>query len=130
ILRQLIQISQNTADKAFNPEGASSAEILDAAEAAIFEIAEQQQKGDGPRDIKSILEATVDRLDELYRNKGSITGLSTGFQELDKMTSGLQPADLVIVAGRPSMGKTTFAMNLCEQIAIHGDKPRSEESRA
>jgi len=123
ILRQLIQISQNTADRAFNPEGASSGEILDAAEAAIFEIAEQQQRGDGPRDIKSILEATVDRLDELYKNKGSITGLSTGFLELDKMTSGLQPADLVIVAGRPSMGKTTFAMNLCEQIAIHGDKP-------
>lgn len=123
ILRQLIQISQNTADKAFNPEGASSSEILDGAEAAIFEIAEQQQKGDGPRDIKNILEATVDRLDELYKNKGSITGLSTGFQELDKMTSGLQEADLVIVAGRPSMGKTTFAMNLCEQIAIHGNKP-------
>lgn len=123
ILRQLIQISQNTADKAFNPEGASSAEILDEAESAIFKIAEQQQKGDGPRDVKSILESTVDRLDELYRTKGSITGLSTGFTELDKMTSGLQPSDMVIVAGRPSMGKTTFAMNLCEHIVMQENKP-------
>src|SRR5699024_12735057 len=102
---------------------ASSGEILDEAESAIFKIAEQQQKGDGPRDVKSILEATVDRLDELYRNKGSITGLPTGFTELDKMTSGLQEADLVIVAGHRSMGKTTFAMNLCEHIVMHSNKP-------
>src|SRR5699024_4429358 len=123
ILRQLIQISQNTADRAFNPEGASSGESLDAAEAAIFEIAEQQQRGDGPRDIKSILEATVDRLDELYKNKGSITGLSTGFLERDKLTTGRQPAELVIVAGRRSMGKTKFDKNLCDHSTIRADKP-------
>lgn len=123
ILRQLIQISQKTADKAFRPEGATSAEILDSAESAIFEIAEQQQKGNGPRDIRSLLKSTVDRIDELYRTKTAVTGLSTGFEELDKMTSGLQPADMVVVAARPSMGKTTFAMNLCEYAAIHCNKP-------
>ncbi|MCK0537479.1 replicative DNA helicase [Alcanivorax quisquiliarum] len=123
ILRQLINISQKTADKAFRPEGATSAEILDSAESAIFEIAEQQQKGTGPRDIKALLKSTVDRIDELYRNKSAVTGLSTGFDELDKMTSGLQPSDMVVVAARPSMGKTTFAMNLCEHVAIHGNKP-------
>ena len=123
ILRQLINISQQTADKAFRPEGATSAEILDGAESAIFEIAEQQQKGTGPRDIKALLKSTVDRIDELYRNKSAVTGLSTGFDELDKMTSGLQPSDMVVVAARPSMGKTTFAMNLCEHVAIHGNKP-------
>ncbi|AJD49539.1 DNA helicase, DnaB type [Isoalcanivorax pacificus W11-5] len=123
ILRQLINISQRTADKAFRPEGATSAEILDSAESAIFEIAEQQKKGNGPRDIKALLKSTVDRIDELYRNKSAVTGLSTGFEELDKMTSGLQPSDMVVVAARPSMGKTTFAMNLCEHVAIHGNKP-------
>ncbi|MBZ2190221.1 replicative DNA helicase [Alcanivorax sp. JB21] len=123
ILRQLIQISQKVADRAFRPEGASSNEILDQAESAIFEIAEQQNRGTGPEGIKSILKKAVDRIDELYRTKSAVTGLSTGFTELDRMTSGMQPADMIVVAARPSMGKTTFAMNLVEHVAIKEDKP-------
>ncbi|WP_111655667.1 replicative DNA helicase [Isoalcanivorax indicus] len=123
ILRQLIQISQKVADRAFRPEGASSSEILDQAESAIFEIAEQQNRGSGPEGIKSILKKAVDKIDELYRTKSAVTGLSTGFTELDRMTSGMQPADMIVVAARPSMGKTTFAMNLVEHVAIKEDKP-------
>ncbi len=123
ILRQLIQVSHGIAEQSFNPKGTPSLEILDAAESAIFEIAEQQKKGSGPQDIKSVLKKAVDRIDELYKNKSSLTGLTTGFEELDKMTSGLQPSDMVVVAGRPSMGKTTFAMNLCENVALKAHKP-------
>ncbi|MFP1681432.1 replicative DNA helicase [Alloalcanivorax sp. C16-1] len=123
ILRQLIQVSHSIADQSFNPKGRPSLEILDHAESSIFEIAEQQKKGSGPQDIKSVLKKAVDRIDELYKNKNSLTGLTTGFEELDKMTAGLQPADMVVVAGRPSMGKTTFAMNLCENVALKAHKP-------
>ena len=123
ILRQLIQVSHGIAEQSFNPKGTPSLEILDAAESAIFEIAEQQKKGSGPQDIKTVLKKAVDRIDELYKNKNSLTGLTTGFEELDKMTSGLQPSDMVVVAGRPSMGKTTFAMNLCENVALKAHKP-------
>ena len=123
ILRQLINVSHDVAESAFNTEGRKSLEILDKAESAIFEIAEQQKKGSGPQDIKSFLKKTVDRIDELYKNKSAITGVTTGFDELDKMTGGLQPADMVVIAGRPSMGKTTFAMNLCENVAIKAGKP-------
>ena len=122
ILRQLINVSHDVADSAFKPEGRKSLEILDKAESAIFEIAEQQ-KGSGPQDIKSVLKKTVDRIDELYKNKSAITGVTTGFDELDKMTGGLQPSDMIVIAGRPSMGKTTFAMNLCENVAIKAGKP-------
>jgi len=123
ILRQLIQVSHGIAEQSFNPKGTPSLEILDAAESAIFEIAEQQKKGSGPQDIKTVLKKAVDRIDELYKNKNALTGLTTGFEELDKMTSGLQPSDMVVVAGRPSMGKTTFAMNLCENVALKAHKP-------
>jgi len=123
ILRQLIQVSHGIAEQSFNPKGTPSLEILDAAESAIFEIAEQQKKGSGPQDIKTVLKKAVDRIDELYKNKNSLTGLTTGFEELDKMTSGLQPSDMVVVAGRPSMGKSTFAMNLCENVALNAHKP-------
>ncbi|HEX5677850.1 MAG TPA: replicative DNA helicase [Alcanivorax sp.] len=123
ILRQLIQVSHGIAEQSFNPKGTPSLEILDAAESAIFEIAEQQKKGSGPQDIKTVLKKAVDRIDELYKNKSALTGLTTGFEELDKMTAGLQPSDMVVVAGRPSMGKTTFAMNLCENVALKSHKP-------
>ncbi|CUR46758.1 Replicative DNA helicase [Alloalcanivorax xenomutans] len=123
ILRQLIQVSHKVSDLAFNPKGKPSLEILDTAESSIFEIAEQQKKGSGPQNIKSVLKKAVDRIDELYRTKNSLTGVTTGFEEMDKMTAGLQPSDMVVVAGRPSMGKTTFAMNLCENVAIKAGKP-------
>ncbi len=123
VLRQLISVSNKVADRAFNPQGARSGEILDEAESAIFKIAEQMTKGSGPQAIKSVLAKTVERIEELFKNKKTVTGLSTGFDELDKMTSGLQKSDMIVVAARPSMGKTTFAMNLCEAVALKSGKP-------
>lgn len=123
VLRQLISVSNEVSDRAYNPKGARSSEILDKAESGIFAIAEQQLKGNGPRAIKDVLTNAVGRIEELFRNKAPVTGVSTGFDQLDEMTAGLQTGDLVIVAGRPSMGKTTFAMNLCESVAIKSGKP-------
>ncbi|MCB1837895.1 MAG: replicative DNA helicase, partial [Alcanivoracaceae bacterium] len=123
VLRQLISVSNKVAGRAFNPEGAHSTEILDEAESSIFKIAEQMKKGAGPQAIKNVLVKTVERIEELYKSKKTVTGLSSGFDEFDKMTSGLQKSDMIVVAARPSMGKTTFAMNLCESVVIKNNKP-------
>ncbi len=119
ILRQLVQISTDIGNYAFNTEGRSSSEILDLAEQKVFNIAEQGARGNkGYRAIKDLLGAVTERIDLLYHNDEDCTGLPTGFTDLDHKTSGLQPADLVIIAGRPSMGKTSFVMNLVENAAI------------
>jgi len=124
VLRQLIAVSNDIADTAFNPEGRTSQILLDLAETKVFGIADQTSRaGGGFHDIKSVLTKAVDRINLLFESDSSITGLSTGFDELDELTSGLQPADLIIVAGRPSMGKTTFAMNLVENAALKADAP-------
>ena len=123
VLRQMIQVSNEVAESAFDPQGRSTSELLDAAERKVFAIAEQGAKKGGPEGIKSILKSTVDKIDELFSNDEALTGLSTGFTDLDEMTSGLQPSDLVIVAARPSMGKTTFSMNLVENAIIRTGKP-------
>ncbi|MDR1057056.1 MAG: replicative DNA helicase [Coxiellaceae bacterium] len=123
ILRQLIEISREIADSAFNPEGRETKEILDCAESKIFKIAEQRARGQGPVDINTLLTKTTERIDTLYHSNGPITGVSTGFTDLDDMTSGLQQGDFVIVAGRPSMGKTALAMNIVEHTVIKGKKP-------
>lgn len=124
VLRQLVQVSGDIADSAFNPQGRSSADILDDAERSIFQIAETRtQEGTGPQAINPVLTKALTRIEELFESDASITGLTTGFKDLDGMTSGLQPADLVIVAGRPSMGKTTFAMNMVENALMRTDKP-------
>lgn len=123
VLRQLIEASGEIAHTAFNPDGRDSKEILDNAESSIFKIAEQRDRGQGPVDISSLLAKATERIDTLYHSEEAITGLPTSFNDLDDMTSGLQPGDLVIVAGRPSMGKTTFAMNIAEHAAIKSKKP-------
>lgn len=123
ILRKLIEVSTEIADSAFNPDGRQSKEILDRAEGKIFAIADQKTRGQGLVDITTLLAKATDRIDMLYHSDSLITGLPTGFQDLDEMTSGLQNGDLIIVAGRPSMGKTTLAMNIAEHAAIKGSKP-------
>lgn len=120
VFRQLIGVSGEIADMAFNPEGRESKEILDNAESKIFKIAEQRTRGSGPVGISSLLVKAAERIDTLYHSDDIITGISTGFTDLDDMTSGLQKGDFVIVAGRPSMGKTTLAMNMAEHAAIKG----------
>ncbi|MCG8429187.1 MAG: replicative DNA helicase [Chromatiales bacterium] len=124
VMRQLIHVGTDIANSGFQPEGRDSAQLLDEAEQKVFEIAEQGSRGKGGFvGIKTLLTKAVDKIETLFEQDEPITGLTTGFTDLDGMTSGLQPSDLVIVAGRPSMGKTTFAMNLCENVAINSGKP-------
>jgi replicative DNA helicase len=118
IFRQLIAIANDIADSAFFPGGRQSTEILDSAEQRIFKIANQAGRGYGPIEITQFLAKATDRIDMLYHSDQSITGVSTGFKDFDDITSGLQKGDLIIIAGRPSMGKTTFAMNIAENAAI------------
>ncbi|MGY0220018.1 replicative DNA helicase [Endozoicomonadaceae bacterium StTr2] len=122
VLRRLISVSQEIADKSYQPEGRNSAEILDEAERLVFQIAESRPKTGGPVDVKTLLNKTIDKIDELFNAGDQITGITTGFTDLDEMTSGLQASDMVIVAGRPSMGKTTFAMNLVENALLNTEK--------
>jgi replicative DNA helicase len=123
VLRQLITAGNLIVGSALEPEGREAREIVDEAERAVFEIAERGSRGKiGFRTVKSILPDVVNRIDELYHSDGSMTGISTGFKKLDEMTSGLQPGDLIIIAGRPSMGKTTLAVNIAENAALGSNK--------
>jgi replicative DNA helicase len=122
-LRRLISASNEIATRCFNPEGRTGAEVLEEAERRLMEIGEGRDRGSGPQPVHSLLERAMERIDELFEAKSSITGLSTGYIDLDNRTSGLQRGDLVIVAGRPSMGKTAFAMNLVENAVLRQEKP-------
>lgn len=121
--RQLLKVSSEVADSVYHPNGATSADLINEAERKIFMIAERGLREAGPASIRDLLTKTVNRIDTLFHSKDPITGLSTGFKDLDDKTSGLQAGDLIIVAGRPSMGKTTFAMNIAENAAISTKKP-------
>lgn len=124
ITRELIGVAHEIAEVGYNPEGRDSADILDFAESRVFEIAEKRTgDNEGPRDVESVLGKTIDRLEALIKTNKEVTGVTTGFTDLDKKTSGLQPSDLIIVAARPSMGKTTFAMNLVENAMLAEKKP-------
>lgn len=123
LLREMIAAAHEIADTGYFPKGNSANLLLDQAEAKMLAIAEKRSSAEtGPRAIGGMLKGVVAHLEEVGKSQG-LTGLSTGFDDLDAMTSGLQKGDLVIVAARPSMGKTTFAMNLCENAMMRGDKP-------
>ena len=123
-LRSLINAGNEISGNAFATEGRSASELVDEAERLVFEIAETGARGRvGFQSLKQILPATVDRIDVLHQTGGDITGIPTGFNEFDKLTAGLQPGDLVIIAGRPSMGKTTLAVNIAENAAIGAKVP-------
>jgi replicative DNA helicase len=124
VLRQLIQVGTEIAEKGFNPQGEGSKALLDEAEKRVFQIAEQgARNSQGFADMRSLLKLAVERIEILHEQDDPITGVATGFDDLDEKTSGLQPGDLVIVAGRPSMGKTTFSMNIAEYAAVKSGKP-------
>ncbi|HEX9584971.1 MAG TPA: replicative DNA helicase [Gammaproteobacteria bacterium] len=119
VLRGLIAVGSEITASAFNTEGRSASELMDHAEQRVFEIAERGSRAGGAfAPIRDVLVDVMDRIDTLYHSETSLTGVSTGFHDLDDKTSGLQASDLIIVAGRPSMGKTAFAMNVVEQAAI------------
>lgn len=118
-LRKLIAVGGEIAASAYDPQGREASEIVDEAERRVFEIAEARNKvGSGFVPLRNELGALIDRLDMLSQNRGQLTGISTGFTELDRMTAGLQRGDLIVIAGRPSMGKTTFALNIAENAAF------------
>ncbi len=123
LLRQLIQAAGEIADEGFNPEGRNTTEVIDAAEKRILAVAEGRTKEGGPRHLNHVLEETIKRIDQLMEAGGNLTGLSTGFHRFDAMTLGLQRSDLIILAARPSMGKTSLAMNIVEHATLHQDKP-------
>ncbi|MDH2432199.1 replicative DNA helicase [Pokkaliibacter sp. MBI-7] len=123
LLRQLIGISGEIMDLAYHPEGRTGPEVLNEAEAKVFKIAESRTQAAGPVGVNPILAQTIERIDLLNQQGGEMTGASTGFSDLDRMTSGMQPSDMIIVAARPSMGKTTFAMNVVQNVVVQGNKP-------
>jgi len=123
LLRRLIEVGNDIASSAYRPEGRPIAELVDEAERRVFEIAERgQRRGSGFVRLSEVLGSTIDRLDKLHQSKGSITGLPTGFNKLDEITAGLQPGELIIIAGRPSMGKTSLALNIAENAALGARK--------
>ncbi|HEV2332882.1 MAG TPA: replicative DNA helicase [Gammaproteobacteria bacterium] len=124
VLRQLIRVGGELAESAYRPEGRGIAELVDSAERAVFEIAERGDRaGKNYVRINELMAKAVDRLDTLVHADSHVTGVATGLARFDEMTAGLQPGDLIIVAGRPSMGKTSFAMNVAEYAAISGNLP-------
>ena len=120
-LRGVISAGNQIAEMAYHTNGREAKDVLDEAERIVFEIAEKRHSAsEGPQKIDDILLKTLARIEMLSKSKlnDGVTGVTTGFKDLNRKTSGLQPSDLIIVAARPSMGKTTFAMNLCENAAL------------
>ncbi len=125
ILRQLIGASDEIATSAFNPQGRAVSTILDEAESRIFKIGEEGSRArHGFQSIDKLVVQLIDRVTELAENGAEdVTGVRTGFYELDRKTAGLQPGDLIVLAARPSMGKTAFALNIAEHVAVHEGLP-------
>lgn len=126
VMRKLVEVGTGIADTALNPMGKDVGQMLDEAESKVLQIAEAGSRGrQGFVDIQPLLTQVMERIDMLYHreNPSSVTGVPTGYHDLDDRTSGLQEGDLVIVAGRPSMGKTAFALNIAEHVAVENHLP-------
>jgi len=123
VLRQLIEVGTEIVNDGFKPEGRESSEVLAQAEMKVFKIAEQGRRGRADFvPLREAMKEAFQLLQERYENQGSVTGLPTGFHDLDEMTAGLQNSDLIILAARPAMGKTTLALNLAEYAALKTKK--------
>ena len=122
-LRQLIRAGQHITESGFQPEGRDSDDLVEDAERAVFAIAEGRIADSGPLPITPMLHTAADEVRRLYDNKGQLPGLPSGFEDLDRMTTGFKDSDLIVIAGRPSMGKTAFAMNIVEYAVVQCDKP-------
>ncbi len=124
ILRKLVSVSDEIATNAFNPQGRAVAQILDEAEQKIFNIGEEGSRmKQGFQGLDSLVVDLLDRVQEMADNPNDVTGVPTGFIDLDRMTAGLQAGDLVVLAARPSMGKTAFAINIAEHVALNEGLP-------
>lgn len=123
LLRALVEVGNDIAGSVFSTDGMGAEALVEKAEQSIFEIAESgQAAGAGLIPIQDLLQGVVDEIDERHKNRGQATGIITKFKDFDHLTTGLQPSDLIIVAGRPSMGKTTFAVNIAENAAMGDGK--------
>lgn len=124
ILRKLVAASDEIATNAFNPQGRPVAQILDESEQKIFNIGEEGSRMKrGFQAMDSLVVDLLDRVQEMADNPNDITGVPTGFYDLDRMTAGLQPGDMIVLAARPSMGKTAFAINIAEHVALNEGLP-------
>ena len=121
IMRKLAEVGTGITESVFSPLGRNASDLLESAEKEIFAIAEAGARGrQGFQEIPGLLTKVVERIDALYKsdNRSGITGIASGYTDLDRDTSGMQPGDLIVVAGRPSMGKTAFALNIAEHVAL------------
>ncbi|MGD8930345.1 MAG: replicative DNA helicase, partial [Lysobacterales bacterium] len=124
VLRQLIDVGSEITSGAFSSDGRDSKELLEDAERRVFAIADQgMRSGSSFVSVQDTIKIAIEKIQELHEFEGEITGIPTGFRDFDKLTAGLQDSDLIIVAGRPAMGKTTLAMNIAESAAIKQDIP-------
>ena len=124
IMRSLVQVGSDIAESAYAPQGRDAQQLLDESEAKIFKIAESGKRENiGFEDIQHLLPGVIENVETRMENGSDVTGIASGFTDLDKMTSGLQPGDLIIIAGRPSMGKTSLALNIAENVAIEKKLP-------
>src|SRR5690606_19373269 len=126
VMRKLVEVRSGIAESAYSQQGRDAQQLLDEAEAKIHQIAEGGHRSSaGCVHIKALLPQVADRIDQLFQrdNPNDVTGSPTGFSDLDSMTSGFQPGDLIIVAGRPSMGKTAFSINVAENVALDTGLP-------
>jgi replicative DNA helicase len=123
IMRRLLNVAHEITSNIYQASGRASKEILEEAETKVFAIADHGSKLTGPEAVTNIIPGLIEKLDELMTSEGGITGIPTDFKDLDRLTSGLHGSDMIIVAGRPSMGKTTFAMNIAENVAMDSKKP-------
>ena len=124
ILRKLVSASDEIATNAFNPQGRAVSQIVDESEQKIFNIGEQGKRNkEGFQAMESLVVKLLDRVQEMADNPNDVTGVRTGFYDFDRMTAGLQPGDLIVLAARPSMGKTALAINIAEHVALNEGLP-------
>ncbi len=122
VLRQLISAGSGIAESAFEPEGRPSEDLLDAAMKAVFDISDETLQGDGPLQVAPMLTDAFERIDQRSKSPNAITGLETGFADLDRYTAGFQDSDFIVIAGRPSMGKTALAVNIAEHAVMNSNE--------
>ena len=118
VLREMIATGSAIADRAYRTEGRPVTELVEEAEQLVYAIGDRRRSAGGPEPIRDVLVGVMERIDELHHIEGHITGIPTGFVDLDRLTAGLQRGDLIVIAGRPSMGKTALALNIVESSAI------------
>ena len=128
LLRRLISTANSIANSGYNTEGRSAQELLDEAEGRVLKIQDERARDKGPQPAVTLVSETMDHLTDLAKSKDGIIGVRSGYVDLDKLTAGWQPDDFIVVAGRPSMGKTAFAMNLVENALLKLPAADDDES--